>query len=98
MANRPDVRILRRLLRPLRRHDGFSSRSGRFFISALAFVITPFMMTQAMKIEVLPALINHLNFKQVGMTVFDCIIIFGEFSFLFLIMPFIGSPKKFMAR
>ncbi|GAA0135421.1 spore germination protein [Paenibacillus sp. YSY-4.3] len=72
----------------------FRAALGIFFISSLAYISTPFMVTQAMHIEVLPALINHWDFKQIGMTVYDSVVIFGEFSFLFLIMPYIKTPKK----
>ncbi|WP_339157259.1 endospore germination permease [Paenibacillus sp. FSL W8-0186] len=72
----------------------FRAALGIFVISILGFVGIPFMVTQAMRIEVLPALINQLDLKEVGTTVYDCVTIFGEFAFLFLIMPYIKTPKK----
>ncbi|WP_055107874.1 GerAB/ArcD/ProY family transporter [Paenibacillus ihumii] len=72
----------------------FRASLGFFFISALAIIGTPFMVSQVMHIEVLPALVNRLNLKQMGAGIYDSVIIFGEFAFLFLIMPYIKSPKK----
>lgn len=72
----------------------FTAALGIFFVSALAFIGTPFMVSQAIHPEVLPAFINRLNFKDVSSDVYTSLPIFGEFSFLFLIMPYVKSPTK----
>ncbi|AZK47276.1 GerAB/ArcD/ProY family transporter [Paenibacillus lentus] len=72
----------------------FTAALGIFVVSILAFISVPLMVSTEISPEVLPAFINHLNFKHVSMGVYTSLPIFGEFSFLFLIMPYLKSPQK----
>lgn len=72
----------------------FRASLGIFLISTLAFITVPFMVSQAIQIEMLPAFFNQLNLRDVGIGIYSSCSIFGEFAFLFLIMPYIKSPKK----
>ncbi|MNJ28824.1 GerAB/ArcD/ProY family transporter [Paenibacillus bouchesdurhonensis] len=72
----------------------FRASLGILLISMLAFIAVPFLVSQAIQIEMLPAFFNQLSLRHVGIGIYNSCSIFGEFAFLFLIMPYIKSPKK----
>ncbi|WP_334071467.1 MULTISPECIES: endospore germination permease [Paenibacillus] len=72
----------------------FRIAQGIFLISAIAFFIIPFLATQEAKSDMLIALITHLSLEDVGSGSYLMAIMVGELSFLFLVFPYLKSPKK----
>ncbi|RCX23424.1 spore germination protein KB [Fontibacillus phaseoli] len=74
----------------------FRAAQGIFLVSAIAFLLIPFLAMQEIDRDALIALVSHLNVKDVSMGVYYNISMFGELAFLFLLYPFLKEPKKVM--
>lgn len=72
----------------------FRAAQGIFLLSALSYFILPFLAAGELQVEMLPAFLTHLEPAQLGNGIFLNIAMFGEISFLFLLMPYIKTPKK----
>ncbi|WP_410768495.1 GerAB/ArcD/ProY family transporter [Fontibacillus sp. BL9] len=74
----------------------FRAAQGIFLISAIAFLVIPFLAMQEIDRDALIALVSHLNVEDVSQGIYYNISMFGELAFLFLLYPFLKEPKKVM--
>lgn len=72
----------------------FRTAEGFFLLFAVAFFFIPFIGLQEMEGDMFIALLTHLSARQMWPTIFETMAIFGEMAFLFLLFPYLKSPKK----
>ncbi|RUT48287.1 hypothetical protein EJP82_03935 [Paenibacillus anaericanus] len=72
----------------------FRAAQGIFIISIGAFLIFPVLVKREVEYNRLPAMFTHLNLHQVLAGAFNMTTLFGAFSFLFLVIPYLQSPEK----
>lgn len=72
----------------------FRVAQGIFILSMGAFLIFPYLVRSEIDWYMAPALITHLNLNQVTSGVINMTTLFGAFSLLFLVIPYIQAPEK----
>ncbi|CAM4292582.1 spore germination protein [Paenibacillus phoenicis] len=72
----------------------FRMAEGFFLVFAAALICLPFIGFQEMELDMFTALINHLSVKDMWASIVDTMAIFGEMAFLFLLFPYLETPKK----
>ncbi|WP_059043185.1 GerAB/ArcD/ProY family transporter [Paenibacillus rubinfantis] len=72
----------------------FRTAEGFFLIFAVAFFFIPFIGFQEMELDMFNALLTHLSFREMGPSIYETTAIFGEMAFLFLLFPYLKTPKK----
>ncbi|GIP53503.1 GerAB/ArcD/ProY family transporter [Paenibacillus vini] len=74
----------------------FRAAQGIFLISAIAFLMIPFLAMMEIEKDALIALASHLHFTDITHGVIYNLGMFGELAFLFLLYPYLKEPKKVM--
>lgn len=72
----------------------FRAAQGIFILSIGSFLIFPYLVRSEIDWNMAPALISHLNIKQVAAGTFNMATLFGAISHLFLVIPYVQSPAK----
>lgn len=72
----------------------FRVAQGIFLITAIVFFIIPFLSAAEIEKDMLIALYTHLNFAHLGSGTYISLVVFGELSFMYLVFPYLKSPKK----
>ncbi len=74
----------------------FRAAQGIFLVSAVAFLLIPFLAMQEIEKDALIALVTHLNLKDMSNGIAYNLSMFGELAFMFLLYPYLKEPKKVM--
>lgn len=72
----------------------FRVAQGIFLITAIAFLLIPFLSAAEIQTKMVIAFITHLNIRDLGVGIYLNTVVFGELAFLFLLYPYLKSPKK----
>ncbi|NWL87167.1 MULTISPECIES: GerAB/ArcD/ProY family transporter [unclassified Paenibacillus] len=72
----------------------FRAAQGIFLFSALSYFIIPFLALRELNKGMLPAFFTHITPAELGNGIYLNVGLFGEISFLFLLMPYLKAPQK----
>ncbi|WP_068785454.1 GerAB/ArcD/ProY family transporter [Paenibacillus phocaensis] len=72
----------------------FRTAEGFFLVFAVAFFFIPFIGFQEMETDMFSALYTHLSLNDMWIGIYETTAVFGEMAFLFLLFPYLKSPKK----
>lgn len=72
----------------------FEIAQGIFLVSALAFLLIPILAYQELETDMFIALFTHLKAREIGKGMIESTLMFGQMSFLFLMFPYLKTPKK----
>lgn len=72
----------------------FLVAQGIFLVNAFFFLIVPFFAFQELELEMLVALVTHLQAGPFGFGIVKIVLTFGQLAFLFLMFPYLKKPQK----